>query len=90
MAGRPSTSGTTVKMLSGSRPAPIGSVYFPSVSRARPDTEDEGDGFAIQVVQPARLRPSQSDFHSSWAGVAAVTARARPTARYFVEVMLRS
>src|SRR5215471_18827480 len=60
MAGAPSTSGTTVKTCSGSRPAPIGSVYLPSAPRARPGTSEDGSGCRIHVVQPSRFRPFQS------------------------------
>ena len=58
--GRPSTSPTTVNTLSGSRPAPIGSVYFSSASRFSPGTSEPGSGCRIHVVQPSRSLPFQS------------------------------
>src|SRR5947208_908362 len=49
-----------VNTLSGSRPDPIGSVYFPSASRFSPGTSELGAGCCIQVVQPSRSVPFQS------------------------------
>src|SRR6476620_2281345 len=52
---------STVNTLSGSRPDPIGSVYFPAASRVSPGTSEPGSGCRIHVVQPSRSLPFQSD-----------------------------
>jgi hypothetical protein len=70
-----------VKTLSGSRPDPIGSVYFPSVPRARPGTSDVASGCRIHVVQPSRLLPFQSDVQPLWAPVVIVALKAQTAVR---------
>src|SRR5215471_20535255 len=79
MAGAPSTSGTTVKTCSGSRPAPIGSVYLPSAPRARPGTSEDGSGCRIHVVQPSRFLPFQSDVQP-FSAAAVIVARSASSA----------